>query len=52
MPAYLLFLVEFGHSRRVGPIRLRDAETSVLMGHLTTMLYKVEHISSSPLGIA
>jgi hypothetical protein len=49
---YLLLLAERGSSRRVGPIRLRDAETSVVVGHLTTMLHKVEHINPSSLGIA
>jgi hypothetical protein len=42
---YLLLLAELGSLRRVGPIRLRDAETSVLVGRLTRMLHKVEHIS-------
>lgn len=52
MPGYLLLLAELGSSRRVGPIRLRDAKTSVVVGHLTTMLHKAEHMSPNPLGIA
>jgi hypothetical protein len=38
-------LAELGSSRRVGPIRLQDAETSVLVRRLTRMLHTVEHIS-------
>jgi hypothetical protein len=42
---YLLLLSKLGSSLQVRPIRLRDAETTVLVGRLNQDVAKVEHIS-------